>query len=203
MPAARDRVGGVILAAGASSRMGRPKQLLRWRGRPLLEHVVDAMAAAGLAETVVVLGRDAAAVAAAVTLPEGVRPLENPEHAAGQSTSLRAGLRALGPGVAAAIVVLGDQPELAAECVRAVVEARRRGAGPVVQASYRGSPGHPVLLDRAVWPEVMAAAGDRGARDVLAAHPEWVHGVPVDRDPPRDIDTWEEYQRLVGDGRPR
>lgn len=195
-------VGGVVLAAGGSSRMGRPKQLLRWRGRPLLQHVIDAMAAAGLAETVVVLGGESAAIAGAVRLPEAVRVVENPDHAAGQSTSLRAGLRALGPRVAAAVVALGDQPELAADAVRAVVEAHRGGAGPVVQARYRGTAGHPVLLDRVVWPEVMGDKGDRGAREVLAAHPAWVHRVEVDRDPPRDIDTWEEYERLVAGGGP-
>lgn len=201
-PAVATGVGGVVLAAGGSSRMGRPKQLLPWRGRPLLQHVIDAMAAAGLAETVVVLGRDAAAIAEAMRLPDDVRVVENPDHAAGQSTSLRAGLRALGPGVAAAVVALGDQPELAAEAVRAVVESHREGAGPVVQARYRGTAGHPILLDRAVWPKVMAATGDRGAREVLAAHPAWVHPVEVDRDPPRDVDTREEYEGLLEDGAP-
>lgn len=187
---------GVVLAAGSSSRMGRPKQLLRLGDLPLLQHVVDAVAAAGLDEVVVVLGHEATAVAGALRLPEGARVVPNAEHAAGLSTSLRAGLQALGPGIRAAVVALGDQPELDPGAVRAVVEAHRSAGARLVQASYRGVPDHPVVLDRRVWPQVLAVTGDRGAREVLAAHPDWVHRVELDRDAPGDVDTWGDYEDL-------
>lgn len=190
-------VAGVVLAAGSSTRMGRPKQLLRLGDVPLLQHVVDAVAAARLDEVVVVLGHEATAVEEALRLPEGSRVVRNTEHGAGLSSSLRAGLDALGPGIRAAVVALGDQPELDAASILAVVDAYRRIESRVVQASYRGVPDHPVLLDRRVWPEVLAVTGDRGARDVLASHPDWLHLVELDREPPKDVDTWGDYEELV------
>lgn len=190
-------VAGVVLAAGSSTRMGRPKQLLRLGEVPLLQHVVDAVAAARLDEVVVVLGHEATVVEEALRLPEGSRVVRNTEHAAGLSSSLRAGLDALGPGIRAAIVALGDQPELDAASILAVVDAYRRIESRVVQASYRGVPDHPVLLDRRVWPEVLAVTGDRGARDVLASHPDWLHLVELDREPPKDVDTWGDYEELI------
>ena len=190
-------VGGVVLAAGSSSRMGRPKQLLRLGDVPLLQHVVDVVAAVGLQEVVVVLGHAASEVSGALRLPEGLRAVRNAEHAAGLSTSLRTGLEAFLPEIRAAVVALGDQPELDVASILAVVDAYRRTGARAVQASYRGVLDHPVLLDRRVWPEVLAVTGDRGARDVLAAHPEWLRVVELDRDPPKDVDTWGDYEELV------
>lgn len=180
--------------------MGRPKQLLRLRDVPLLQHVVDAVGGAGLDEVVVVLGHEASAVSAALRLPDEARVVRNLEHATGLSSSLGAGLRALGPGTDAAVVALGDQPDLDTASIVSVLEGYRRTGAKVVQASYRGRLDHPVLLDRATWPEILAVTGDRGARDVLAVHPDWVHRLELDRDPPRDVDTWEDFQTLRGEG---
>jgi len=188
-------VGAVILAAGGSSRLGRPKQLLPLAGRPLVQHAIDAAAAAGLAALVVVLGHEPESVAAAIRLPPGAVTVVNPRYRDGQSTSLHAGLRALGPGVSAALVLLGDQPTVSAEAIRAVVDAGG-GAAPIVQARYGGRPGHPVLLGRATWAELLRTDGDRGARDLIAAHPEWVIGVEVGGPVPRDVDTWQDYEIL-------
>lgn len=188
---------GVVLAAGTSSRLGRPKQLLPFRGRPILQHVVDVAAAAGLHEVVVVLGHEAERVEREITLRAGGRTVVNPEYAAGQSTSLRAGLEAAGPETTAAIVLLGDQPEVSAEAVRAVADAYREGSAPVVRASYGGRPGHPVLLERTIWNELAAVTGDTGARDLLIDHPDWVRDVELGGDPPPDVDTEEDYERLL------
>lgn len=189
-------VAGVILAAGTASRLGRPKQLLLLGGRPILQHVIDAASAGGLAELVVVVGHEADRVVEAISLPPRGRAVVNPEFAGGQSSSLRAGLRALGAGPRAGVVLLGDQPGVSAEVIRDVTAAHARGGGPIVQARYAGRWGHPVLLDRSVWAEAEGVEGDRGARDVLARHPEWVTAVDVDGDPPEDIDTWADYERL-------
>lgn len=194
----RSLIAAVVLAAGTSSRLGRPKQLLELRGRPLLQHAVDAAFEAGLDEIVVVLGHQAGEVAAALTLPEGARAVVNPNYVEGQSSSLRAGLRAVSLQVRAAVVLLGDQPGVSPAAIRAVAGAYEEAGGPVVQAAYGGQPGHPVLIDRRIWPEIETVEGDVGARDILSAHPEWVTTVNVGGDPPQDVDTWADYRRIAG-----
>lgn len=189
---------GIVLAAGTSSRLGRPKQLLEWRGKPLLQHVVEAAADAGLDEVLVVIGHAADEVEAGLALPPRARVVVNPDYARGQSTSLRAGLQTASDEARAALVLLGDQPQISPDAIRAVVRAYEDGGGPVVQARYRGRPSHPVLFDRAVWAEISSVEGDKGARDVLHEHPDWVVGVELPGDPPPDVDTEEDYERLVG-----
>ena len=190
----------MILAAGTSSRLGEPKQLLELGGRPLLQHAVDAAVEAGLEEVIVVLGHAADEVAAALRLPSGVRVVVNPDFKSGQASSLRAGLRELSAECRAAVILLADQPGVSYETVRAVADAHREEAGPVIQATYGGRPSHPVLFDRQVWPQLEAVEGDVGARDLLVQHPEWVTAVEVGGLPPPDVDTWEDYRRLSEDG---
>ncbi|MGH2732318.1 MAG: nucleotidyltransferase family protein [Actinomycetota bacterium] len=196
------KVSGIVLAGGMSSRLGQPKQLLELGGRPVLQYVLDAATRGGLEEIVVVLGHAATRVSSAIRLPAGARCVVNPDFATGQASSLASGLRAVSPEARAALILLGDQPRVGADTIRSIVEAYRRSGALVVQARYRGTPGHPVLLDRGVWAQVEAVEGDRGARDLLASHPEWMHRVDVDAELPADIDTWEDYERLQrGEGR--
>ena len=176
--------------------MGRPKQLLELDGRPLLQHVIDTAAAAPLDGVVVVLGHAADEVAAALRLPAGVTIVVNPRHEEGQLTSLRAGLERMPVRVDAAAILLGDQPELRFEAIRSLVEARARGDAPILRAAYGGRASHPVVLSRAVWPEVAAQRGDSGARALIAAYAGRVELVEVGGDPPRDIDTPDDLARL-------
>ena len=185
---------GVVLAAGTSSRLGRPKQLLDLGGKPVLQHVVDAALAGGLDEVVVVVGHAAAAVEAALLHQEQVRFVHNPGFGEGQSTSLRAGLRAAAPDAEAAVILLGDQPQIRPDAIRAVAEAWRQGAGPVIQACYRGLDAHPTLFDRSLWPELERLTGDEGARSLLATLPTKSR-VDVGGLPPADIDTSDDYER--------
>ncbi len=190
-------IAGVVLAAGTSSRLGRPKQLLAYQGSPLTQHVIDAAIAAGLDDVIVVLGERAEDMLAQLVLPAPARALLNPDYLQGQSSSLRAGLRAAGPDVRAAVILLGDQPTVGVEAIRAVMAEYERRGGPVVRATYGGAPGHPVLIDRGVWSQVEAIRGDFGARKLLSDHPEWVVAVAVAGERPHDVDSWEDYQRLV------
>lgn len=187
----------LVLAAGAGVRMGRPKQLLPVGGRPMLQHAVDAAAAGGLGELVVVLGHAAGEVAAALTLPPGARTVVNDRHADGQATSLAAGLAAMPADAAAALVLLGDQPEVRPDAIRAVVAARRPGGPPMLRAAYRGRPGHPVLLERALWPAAMGLRGEGGGRVLAARDPGALALVEVGGDPPDDVDTPADHERLV------
>ena len=181
------KVTAIVLAAGEARRFGSAKQLARVGGRTLVQHAIDAASVAD--EVVVVLGARAEDIEPTLSLPPGARIARNPEFADGQSTSLRAGLTALGSDVAAVVVLLADQPGVTAEDVRDVIDAFRSSGAPLVRPSYRGSPSHPVLIARELFGEVVAESGDRGARDVVARHADLVHEVPVDRDAPGDVDT--------------
>jgi len=184
------------LAAGTSSRLGRPKQLLDLDGKAVLQHVLDAAEGGGLDEILVVVGHRATEIGAAVRLPPRARFVHNPDYAEGQSTSLRAGLRAADPASGAAVVLLGDQPGVLPAAIAAVVQAWRSGEGPAAQASYGGRPGHPTLFDRSLWLDLERSTGDEGARSLLAVHPEWLRPVAAGDRPPDDIDTEEDYARV-------
>jgi CTP:molybdopterin cytidylyltransferase MocA len=155
-------IGGLVLAAGEGRRFGGTKQLAEVRGRPLLEHALDAVA--DLSPRVVVLGHEAERIAAAVDL-QGARPVTCEEWREGQSASLRCGIAALGD-VDAVLVVLGDQPGITRAAVAAVVAAAR-GDEDAVRATYGGTPGHPVLVKRALLDRAGELRGDAGFRDLL------------------------------------
>jgi len=194
MPA--KRVAALILAAGASSRMGSPKQLLDWEGQPLVRAAAEVALAARLEPLLVVVGGAQAAVADALAgLP--LRIIANPDYAAGQSTSLRAGIAALGQDADAVVVLLGDQPFVTAAIVERLVAEWQASGAAIVAPTYAGQRGNPVLFARAVFPELLAVEGDQGARSVLAADRARVRLVAFDNPRPlADIDTPEDYARL-------
>lgn len=186
----------VVLAAGLSSRMGRPKQLIRFEGKTLLAHVVDAAAASLADEVVVVLGHRAAEARAAIsTPPERVRMAVNPEYERGQASSLVTGLRACSDPVVAAAIILGDQPRIVPSMIDAAIEAWRGSDRSAVRTLYRGTPGHPVVLGRDVW-DLIYGEGDEGARALLAARRDLVADLEVDVEPPIDVDTPPDVDAL-------
>ena len=160
----------VVLAAGASTRFGSPKQVV------LLPRVLERVRAAPVDEVVVVLG--------AHEVETDARLVRCPEWEQGPGASLRCGLAALGPEVEAAVVVLGDGPSLAPASVERVAAAWRESGAPVVAASYGGSRGHPLLLARPAWADI-PDEGLRG-RDVLLVPCDDL-GHPVDVDRPEDL----------------
>ncbi len=188
-------VAGLLLAAGAGSRMGRPKALVELDGEPLVRRGVRLLEAGGCRPVVAVLGAAAERVRREVTL-EHVVVAE--EWATGMGASLRAGLAALPATAGACVVALADQPLVGAESVRRLVAAWAGGARAAV-ATYAGAPRNPVLLDRGTWAEVAAAAeGDTGARPWLSAHPEHVTLVPCDdTGSPYDVDTPADLTALA------
>ena len=159
------RTAAVILAAGASTRFGSQKLLARLDGRPLLQHVLDAANASTCDDVVLVLGHDADALRSAVRLGRA-RAVTNAAYAEGQSTSLRAGVRAAGPADAV-VVVLGDQPRVTPALIDRVLE-RQRATGAVAVMCVSGarrSP--PTLLHRVLFAELERLQGDVGARELL------------------------------------
>jgi molybdenum cofactor cytidylyltransferase len=157
-------IGGLVLAAGAGTRFGSAKQLAELDGRPLLEHSILAMVASPVGRVVVVLGSGAEEVLARVDM-HGAEGIVNERWDEGQSASLACGLAELS-GCEAVVVTLGDQPRVSPDAIRRVIATRGEGAA-AVRATYFGAPGHPVLLERALFERMRDVTGDHGARNLL------------------------------------
>jgi molybdenum cofactor cytidylyltransferase len=188
---------GLILAAGSSSRMGSPKQLLRVEGRPLLELVVSRANDSRLDQVLVVLGARADAIRAGVDLGRA-RVVVNPDHALGMSSSLRAGLHAIGPEVGRVVVILGDQPAISAELLDRLLDLQSSSGLPAAALSFGGLLHPPVVMERSLWPELETLEGDVGCRRLIRARPELVAPlVAAGGGHPVDVDTPEDYRRLT------
>ncbi len=189
-------ISAIILAAGESKRMGRPKQLLVFQGRTLIERAADTVVASKVHETIVVLGHQAEAVKA-VLKDKPVRIILNPDYRQGMSTSLKAGLSQVAPDARAVLIMLGDQPGLTPETINQLIEAFEEGKGGIIVPVYNGRRGNPVLLDLKYIAEIMALTGDVGARQILAAHTEDVYEIQSDSESISiDIDTEQDYKKL-------
>ncbi len=192
-------VGGVILAAGRSTRLGgeRPKQLLEIGGEPLVRRIAGAALGSRLDEVVVVLGHRARAVGA-VLGDLGVRTVENPDYADGQSTSVRAGLAALSPSVAAAMFLPVDQPLLTSDTIDRLIVAWRASDGSIAVPVSSGRRGSPVIFGRELFFELEALRGDTGGRSLLPRYEDRIVTVEVE-DPAElaDVDTVEDLRRII------
>jgi molybdenum cofactor cytidylyltransferase len=188
-------ISAVVLAAGLSRRMGKPKLLLKLGGWPVIRQVVTLVQAAGVDDVVVVVGHEKESIREALSgLP--VRFAENPTPEAGLAGSIRAGLGALAPATEAVLIALGDQPSLPPDVIPRLVQTYRETSRPVVAPLYQGAQGNPVLFAASVFAELAALSGDRGARSVVEKDPGRVATVPFDLPMPPDLDTPEEYEAL-------
>jgi CTP:molybdopterin cytidylyltransferase MocA len=189
---------GLVLAAGASRRMGSPKQLLLIDGKPLLELVVANANASNLDQVLVVLGASADEIRSRVDLGRAT-VLLNPDHGAGMASSLRAGLASLPDEVDRVVVILGDQPDVDAPLLDRLLELQQTSHLPAAALSFNGLLHPPVVLVRELWGDLMALEGDVGCRAVIRARPELVAKLPVETDlaHPVDIDTRADYERFV------
>ena len=193
----RPFVSGLVLAAGGSTRLAQPKQLLPFRGATLLGWVMAQVSAAtSLDEVIVVLGGVSAEIRTRVNLTAAT-VVENPDFAQGCSSSYRVGVGAVDRRAAAVAVLLGDQPGVDGAVIDRVVEAWRRNQGQIVVASYRDRPGHPIIFPRSLFDQLAALKGDKAAWKILDAHPEWVHHADVDRLHPPDVNTWRDYEAAL------
>ena len=187
----------VVLAAGASRRLGRPKQLEPWGDSNLLSHVVARTREFPVGEVWVVLGHDSEKILAETDFGDaGV--IENPEWEEGIASSIRVALDALTrlSRCDRALIVMGDQPSVAVEVVEELMASHERADQPVSLPKYRYSWGNPVLVDRSLWARLMSLEGDEGAQRLWQAHPEWVNEVWFSDLSPRDVDTETDVVEL-------
>jgi molybdenum cofactor cytidylyltransferase len=191
------KVMAVVLAAGAGRRFGSTKVLAPLAGRPVLQHVLDAVAEAGVVDVVVVLGEQAAVIEAAMEWRTEHREV-NPRPVDGLSSSLRIGLDVAAGDrtVDAVIVLLGDQPAVRPSVIASVLAAAETTPQPIVRVRYAGDEApHPVLIRRAAWAIAAGLSGDRGLGPLLAVRADLVAEVAVPGDNP-DIDTPEDLARV-------
>ena len=186
----------VILAGGQSRRLGRPKQLLDYRGKKLLQHVVDAALASSVDAVVVVLGGYRDEVERVIDFT-GTTVAFNPQYAAGQSTAIRTAIEALSPATDAAIFLLGDQPDITPDMIDAIATGYRPPAVEIVVPVHNDVRGNPVLFGRPLFSEILDLLGDQGARPLIERHPTLVAEVPLSGNPLRDVDTEEDYAELL------
>jgi molybdenum cofactor cytidylyltransferase len=177
--------------------MGQSKVLLPWAdGRTVIEHILHQLNLARVTTIMTVTGHRAPDVRRAAARI-GVECVFNPDYASGEMlSSLKAGLAAMPPHVSAALVVLGDQPRIQPRVITQVLTAYAEGAGTIIAPSYQMRRGHPILIDRRHWPEILALPADGAPRDLINHHADKIGYVNVDTDSILgDIDTPQDYEQ--------
>lgn len=191
-------IGAVILAAGSSSRMGSPKQILPFRGQSLLRRAALAALDAGCSPVIVVTGAYAELSRREL---EGldVREAFNPRWETGMASSIGAGLEGLlgaDPDAAAAVILLCDQPHVTADVISGLVSAHRANPSPVIASAYGGSFGVPALFGRSLFPELARLEGKAGAKQVIERYASEAHFLPF-QGGEVDVDTRDDFSRLI------
>jgi molybdenum cofactor cytidylyltransferase len=195
------RIGAVILAAGMSSRMGEVKPLLRLGEHTLLQQVLENVRGSLVDEIVLVLGHAAETIIESLGSYD-LKVVINEAYRQGMGSSLRSGLSALSDGVDAALIVLADQPFVRSATFDLLISKYRECIPQIAIPIYKGFRGNPVLLDRSVFPEVMALSGDIGCRAVFGNHSAGIVKVSVDdMGILLDLDSKDDFERLKHFGR--
>jgi molybdenum cofactor cytidylyltransferase len=186
---------GIVLAAGGSSRFGKPKQLLLWNELPIIRHVIDKAMQAGLDVIVVVVGSFGEEIVNCIS-DLAVRIANNTEWMTGVSSSIRTGMEALPADFGAVIFFQADQPQVSRELIHLLVEKHHETLCPITAPQINGQPGNPVLFDKSIFPELMTLVGDTGGKALFSRFP--VHWVDwPDPSQTLDIDTPQDYKKFL------
>lgn len=191
-------IAAIILAAGLSRRMGRPKMLLPWGERTVLGQVLTTLRKAGIEQRIVITGAEREQVEE-IAQREGAECLYNPGYETGEMlSSIQIGLRALESRaeIQAALICLGDQPQIETEVVQTILKTWCETRAPLIVPTYAGRRGHPWLVTRTYWHEITALQPPATARTFLHAHASEIYSLPVQTDSIlKDLDTPEEYEK--------
>jgi molybdenum cofactor cytidylyltransferase len=185
-------VAGIVLAAGSSTRLGRPKQLLPLGNGTLLDRVMETARECRFDQLLVALGNDAARVRERVDL-SAARVVVNDAFATGCSSSIAAAMGALDPAATTLVLLLGDQPGVRAATVRALVAVRAT----IAVCRYDDGRGHPFAFGRSVFGDLRALHGDKAVWKLLDRRAAEVAEVPIAGPVPRDVDTWADYEAVL------
>jgi molybdenum cofactor cytidylyltransferase len=195
MPERADRfVAGLVLAAGGSSRLGMPKQLLPFRSATLLDHTVGTARACGFDQLVVAIGGSAGEVRSRVDL-SGADVVVNADYGEGCSSSIAAAMAALHPRADRLVLLLGDQPGVTAQTVEAVLGGC--GNAPMAVCSYDDGPGHPFVFSRPLFRTLRSLRGDKAVWKLVATGGDAVARVPVAGPVPTDVNTWADFEAVT------
>ncbi len=193
----RKKVAGIILAAGESLRMGKTKQLLNFRGKLLLQWVIDSALESQLDKVVLVLGHEFHKIKAALDCSR-VTVILNADYQQGQSSSLKAGLKQLKDDYDGVMFILGDQPLVNAATLNELLAAYQSNQTPITAPTFRGKPGNPVLMDCSLFPELKNLSGDVGGRVLKQTYADKILHVPVsDSGILVDLDTPDDYHQIL------
>ena len=192
---------GLVLAAGSSRRLGQPKQLLDYHGRPLLDATLDMARSCGFDQLVVAIGGSGDAVRAGVDLA-GCTVVDNVHHTSGCSSSIVAALEQVDPRADGLVLLLGDQPGVASSTVAALLAVTgaaddRAGSASIAVCRYDDGRGHPFWFGRDVFDDLRGLHGDKAVWKLLESGRWPIAERPVDGPTPRDVDTWDDYRRLL------
>ena len=188
----RSRVSAILTAAGESTRMGRPKQLLPWKGLPLIEYQTASLVEAGVEEVVVVLGFRHEVVAPHVK-GTGVRYVLNPDWPLGKTTSVKAGVESIDPEAEAILLLAVDQPR-PPEIISTIIDAHLRSTVLITSPRFQGRGGHPIIFSSKLRGELAAISEEnQGIREVFRAHRGEVNEVEVDSMVRLDLNSPEAY----------
>jgi len=188
----------ILLAAGESKRMGKPKQLMPLGKHTLLEQAIDNLLDSSVDETIVVVGHKAEEITKTIaTRP--VKIVINPDYREGMSTSIIAGLILADPRSQAVMLALGDQPLVASRTINQLIDAFNSHNKGIAVPAYQGRRGHPIIFDFKYKAELLKLKGDIGGREIIRNHPNDVLKVAVDSESVvSDIDTQDDYQSKLG-----
>ncbi len=187
---------GLVLAAGGSKRLGKPKQLLPYGPATLLDHVLRTARSCDFDQLICVVGGSAAEIMQTVNL-DGVQVATNDHFGAGCSSSIAAALATVDPRCEVLVLLLGDQPGVTAATVSKLLAGR--GDSALAACAYDDGRGHPLAFACSTFDQLASLHGDKGVWKLLDRAGDEVVDVPVAGAIPRDVDTWEDYEAVVAD----